>query len=162
MTQGTFRLGPKPGRLERLMDDIAINGLEWLGYLCPAATSPTIAPAIMWSATEQSLIDIANGHSFRVDIDGDTAMLNDTTGVGMGRLSRALSPLECAVLDHVLKGHCSLRRQFETRKHSKGGLPVTLAGLWLSMSPSAPGGGGGGGASSGSKLCDSPGSRSIW
>ena len=81
-------------------------------------------------AGEKDLIAISqNGAPYTVHVTADITMLVDSTGVGMGSLSRALSPLETAVLDHVLKGHCSLRRQWETRQRSTGGLPITLAGL---------------------------------
>ena len=98
------------------------NGLEWLFNELP----PAPMPRQIWALTEASALSLVE-----TSIKSTTAVCMPTlsSGAGMGKLQASLSPLEAAILDHVIRGHPSLKRQVASRPTTEGGLIITEAGI---------------------------------
>ena len=86
------------------------NGLEWLSYQPPRQVA-----APVWETCDAELHAACSNAI--------------STGAGMGKLGAALSELEKATLDHMMRGHPSLRRQLISSRSTVGGLTLTKMGL---------------------------------
>ena len=86
------------------------NGLEWLSYQPPRQIA-----APVWETCDAELHAACSNAI--------------STGAGMGKLGAALSELEKATLDHMMRGHPSLRRQLISSRSTVGGLTLTKMGL---------------------------------
>jgi hypothetical protein len=112
------------------------NGLEWLPY----SPSPSVRQReecllivpYVWSEYEAT--QLRHACALIIQSDSSPLVVNaafpiGTSGIGMGKLAHAITPIQVAMLDHCLRGHPSLRRQHQSALHSIGGLSPTKQGF---------------------------------
>ena len=90
------------------------NGLEWLSYDAPRAIMQC------WQGDEALIDSMLSGAMFPLL----------SSGAGMGKIGKALTDVEAAVLDHSLRGHPSLQRMVVSSKTTTvNGLKLTAEGV---------------------------------
>ena len=94
----------------------AQGGTEWLSYEAPPRSSAERVQAVL-KATAMAITDQAEAQNIALPLN--------TTGPGMFTLQSSLTDFEKAKLDHVLRGHASMRRCVESQHHSTGGFKLT-------------------------------------
>ena len=97
----------------------AKGGTEWLSYEAPSPDRAAhVQNALKWQGTV-AMVNVSD------EICQNIVLPLNTTGPGMFSLSKALTDLEKAKLDHCVRGHVSLQRSVESQHHSKGGFQLT-------------------------------------